>query len=619
MKRRPRKVRAWLCVGAITLVGGCATQSPLPFGALIRDPLPPPELPPPPKPADLPLPPLDPEEDEVREGKPVDFRPGVDPNSPLMLTEVLRSVEAAFPLLYAIEQERQIASGLRLAAEGQFDPMLRAGGVDQSGTFSSARFNTSVEQATPFAGISTFAGWRRGTGNFPVYYGDRKTGQGGEFQAGLNVPLLQNRDIDPRRARLRAAQIGEQLADPVVRRARLDFFMSSAHAYWRWQKAGGDYRVAQYLLKLATDRQVFLDEQLALGEVNISVVVLNRRLVASRQEELLRFERRLQESALRLSLFLRDAAGNPVVPPSEWLIDDFLNLIPPPPDPDQLASDVERAYNLRPELVRFRFEKEQRAVELQMATNQLMPELNAFAAVSQDVGIAKTTFTGTGPFKTDRTTAEVGATFALPLPLRTPRGLINTARAQLAQLLAQERYTRDEIAAQVQDAVSELDLTYKRIDRAREELRQANRVLELDTIRFREQFITLIELNLQEIAAAEAQTRLIDNIGLYFQAVAFYLASLGIDGVPDEGGAVLSNIKPIPPEEMPEFEPIEPVKLPKLKAVPADTVPKIKPIPPEDLPGGKKPAAPEPLPAPKLVPKPDAKKPDDEKPDAKEP
>ena len=537
MRRRPGMVKslAWH-TATMGLIGmaGCATQSPMPPGAFIKTQLPKPQLPPPQPPADLPPPPVsdgDPPRSATATTLPI--------NGPLQLDLVLQSVEAAFPLLYAIEQEREIASGQRLTAEGQFDPVLRSQALNQSGTFASTRFNTSVEQATPFSGISTVAGWRLMNGNFPVYYGERKTAEGGEFRVGLNVPLMQNREIDPRRARLRAAQIAEQLADPVIRRARLDYQRLAAQAYWSWQTAGGQYRVAQYLLQLATDRQRFLDGQFAAQLISERTVVLNRRIVAGRQETLLNTERALQQAAIRLSLYLRDGEGNPVVPQPEWLLANFIELQPAQPETERLASDIEQAYQNRPELVRFQFEKERRTLELQLANNQLMPKLDAFANVAQDVGPAKKTLTGTGIFTTDRTTAEVGATFEFPVPLRAARGLINTARAQLTQLLAQERYTRDEIAAQVQDAVSELDLTYKRLRQARDELEQAKLVLKFDTERFRLQQIDLIELNLQEIAAAEAQAKVVMMLGAYYAAVAQYLAVLGIDDPRRVSGAVL--------------------------------------------------------------------------------
>ncbi len=535
-----RTPRAAAILVALAPAAGCLTAPPpLPPGAAIRDPLPAPRLPAPKPPAELPAPP---KVDPLPAAK---LRPGSDPAAPLALREVLESVQAYFPLLYAVEQERAIAAGQRFSAEGAFDPVLRARGSEQAGTFSNGRLDISVEQPFAAGGAGVFAGWRNGQGNFPVYAGDRKTGDGGEFRAGLTVPLLQGRDIDPRRARLRAAEIQEQLADPAVRRARLDYFRGAAQAYWAWQAAGAQYRVAAELVALAEKRQEVVDARQKGGLISQSAPALNRRLVASRREALLAAERGVQQGAVRLSLFLRDAAGDPVVPPADWLLADFLDLSPPPPNPACLKDDVALALGRRPELVRFQLDKERRTVELQLARNQELPTLNAFGAVAQDVGFAKKTLTGEGPFKTDRTNAELGAQFELPLPRRDARGRVRAAQAQLAQLLAQERYARDEVAAQVQDAVSELTQTFARVTQVREEQRQAARVLEIEAALFDRQQTSLFELNLQETAAAEARARAAAVLGLYFGAAANYLAVIGADAAAGGGGCTLPTAEPV--------------------------------------------------------------------------
>ncbi len=512
MSRR-RTRTAWTL--ALLSATGCASQrGPLPPDAFVRAPLAVPQLNPAPPAAELPAPPV------------VAARAAT---GSLSLRDVLTSVEEHFPLLYAVEQERAIAAGQRLSAEGQFDTVLRARASEQAGTFSNGRVDVGVETPLTEGGVTTFAGWRLGGGNFPIYYGDRKTADGGEFRAGVTVPLLQNRDTDPRRARLRAAQITEQLADPAVRRARLDFQRNAAQTYWVWQAAGAQYRVAAELAELATKRQEVIDVRQKGGLISASAPALNRRLVASRQEAQLAAERQVQQAALRLSLFWRGPEGDPIVPPADTLLADFLALEPTPPDPTRLQADVTEALARRPELARFQLEKERRAVELKLATNQELPTLNVFAGVSQDAGFAKKTFTGDGPFTTDRTAAEAGASFEVPLPRRDARGRVRAAQAQLAQLLGQERFARDEIVTQVQDAVSELTLTYARLGRARAEQVEANKVLAIEAVNFAKQQTSLFELNLQEVAAAEARVRVVASLGQYLAAVANYQAVLGLD------------------------------------------------------------------------------------------
>ena len=450
-------------------------------------------------------------------------------SGPLQLNEVLSSVQRHFPLLYAIREERDIASGQRLSAEGAFDTMFSSRGSNTDGTFSNSRFDAGLNQPIAWNGGSISAGWRNGQGNFPIYYGDRKTADGGEFRAGFNLPLLRNRAIDPQRVALRQAQIAEQLANPVIRRAALDYYQDGASAYWSWVNAGSQYRVQQELLELAEMRQELITRQLKEGFSTDTIDALNRRQLANRTERLLDAERGLQRAAIQLSLYLRDPQGDPKVTSAEMLPDDLIERKPTAPKPEQLRTGIQTALSQRPELERFQLQKQRASTNLQLAQNQTLPNLDLFAGATQDVGFSKKTLTGFGPFKTARTSAEVGLSMDLPLQRRDARGNAFTARSQLSQLLAQERYMQDTITAQVKDAMSSLVQTYERWIAAQEELTQAKRALALETSAYEEGNINLVELNIQEEAAADAKRKVLQLYAEYSQAVVNYSIVLGGD------------------------------------------------------------------------------------------
>ncbi len=520
-----RRLRAWtprvLAIGSLAVAAGCASiDSPFPPGAYLRREVPPPSAVPTNPTSELPEPP------------PFDSPPRTDGARPdanprLELDDVLASVRTNFPLLLAVEQERAIAAAQKLTAEGAFDTVLRARGSNGEGTFPNSRLDVGVEQPTPYSGATFFGGYRATSGEFPIYNNGLKTADGGEFRAGVTVPLLRDGPVDRRRVAVRQAQINERLADPTIRRAKLDYERAGAQSYWAWVAAGAQYRVAQEVSKLAQARQDVVDAEFKAERVGAAVPALNRRLVAGREEQAFAANRTLQAAALRLSLFYRDAAGNPVVPSAQQLPGDLIAKIIAPPDLNSLAAAIRDAQEVRPELVRFRLLRERLAVDLTLAQNQFRPTLNAFAAATQDVGFSKKTFTGDGPFKTDRTSAEMGLLFELPAQRRDALGRIREAQSRMVQVLQQERYAKDEIAAQVQDAVSELEQTKNRIAKARVEQQEAVRVRELETASFQAGRTSLVDLNIQEVAAAEAQVKVLNLIGAYFRAVAEYRAAIG--------------------------------------------------------------------------------------------
>jgi len=475
------------------------------------------ELPPPARPAPDPEPPPD--------GR-REFVPATQPSATLELDDVLASVDEHFPLLLAIVQEVEIASGQRLAAEGGFDLNLRGRGSSQGGSFSNSRLDVLAEQATPYNGMSLFSGYRFGQGDFPVYYGDRLTADGGEFRTGIVLPMLRDHAIDRRRANLRQAQVAEDLANPAVQRARIDYFRAGAQVYWRWVSAGELYRVADGVLRIARDRQRGLEEQFQRGQIAEFVVIDNRRLIAEREGMLIAAERRFQQAAIELSLYWRGVSGKPQVPTANQLPSGFAERQPHPPNANKIHEVVAEAQGTRPELLRFALLKERAAIDLQLACNQRLPTLNAAVAASQDVGEGKSS---TGIFALERSAVEGSLLLEVPLQRREATGRVRVAQATLRQLLAQERFARDQIGVEVQDSISNLDRTFHRLGRAREEKQIAQRVAELERERFEKGQGTLLEVNLRELTSAGAQAKVIEALGDFFRAEADLRAALGLD------------------------------------------------------------------------------------------
>jgi cobalt-zinc-cadmium efflux system outer membrane protein len=508
----PRVARCFW-VGLVVSWAGCV-NSPRGLDSGIRSSIATPETPSAKIPTSLP------EAPSVKLGAPQ----AADDAAALELDEVLASVDSHFPLLLAIEQERDIAAGNRLAATGAFDLNVKSRGIVQDGTFENQRLDFLAEQPLLLGGVNLFSGYRFGYGDYPVYYGDRKTADGGEFRAGVQVPLLRDSAIDRRRAALRQARIVEQMAEPTIQRARIDYLRNAAKVYWNWAAAGRQYAIASALLNLARDRQAGFEEQFKRGQIAEFVVIDNRRLIVERDGVLVASERRLQQAALELSLFYRDPEGNPVVPESRRLPAINPDTVTSPPK--ELAADIEEALRQRPELARFRLMKERIAVDQQLAENQLNPTLNAVLAGAQDVGLGKK---GDGIFALDRSNYEAALVMEVPLQRRDASGKIQTARANMAQVAAQERFARDQVVAEVQDATSNLDRAFERLLLARQEAKIAQQVADLERARFEKGQGTLLEVNLRELAAAGAQAKVIDTFAEVRRAQADLRAAMGRD------------------------------------------------------------------------------------------
>jgi outer membrane protein TolC len=441
----------------------------------------------------------------------------------LTLDEVLDSVERDYPLLRAVEEERAITGGRLLSAMGAFDTNLRSGSYNiPIGTYENYRLITGIEQPFTTSGVNTFAQYRYGLGDFPVYYGDRKTGEGGEFRAGVSVPLLRDNSIDRRRANLRQARLNREAADPVVDRQRIDFLRAAARTYWGWIAAGERLRLAQHLADLANER----DKQLKDLQENKLIARIdridNQQNIAGRQAVLVETQLRYQQATIELSLFLRNEQGDPTLPGAERL-PRFPGMVPA--DPKRFEADLEAAFENRPELKRLRLQREAAEVELRLALNQTLPGLNAYVAGSQDMGFGKPR---TGPDRLERSTFEMGFEFQVPVQRRDALGRVETARGQVRQIANQEQFQRDSIRAEVQGNFAAVDRAFQLHEQAVLRVQLARQVAEAERQRLKDGDSDVLRVTLREQAAFDAELLEVAAKFEYFRAIADYRAALGL-------------------------------------------------------------------------------------------
>ncbi len=441
---------------------------------------------------------------------------------PLGLDEVLAAVEQNYPLLRAVEQERAAAGGRLLSAMGAFDLNLAATADGQGTTYDNFRGGVAVSQGLPVAGLGVFAGYRNGYGSFPTYNLGQKTADGGEFRAGVSVPLLQGRDIDRPRAAVQQARLDTQIAEPVIHRQRLDFQRAAARTYWAWVGAGHRLKVAEELVRLAVERDEQLRVRVEAGPAANIERVDNQQNIALRNGVLVQAQRAFQQATIELSLFLRDPTGRPTLA-GPGRLPTFPEVRPVPVGFEEA---LQTALANRPEPHRLRLQREKAAVDLRLAANQTLPAVNAVVAAAQDVGYGTSSLSG--PNGLDRTTLNAGVALQLPLQRRDARGREIVAGAQLAQIEAQLRQAEDVVRAEVQDAVSALDRAYEFHRQARQRVELARLVARAEREQLRLGRSDVLRVTLREQASFDADVVEIGARQDFFRALAEFRAALGI-------------------------------------------------------------------------------------------
>jgi len=249
----------------------------------------------------------------------------------------------------------------------------------------------------------------------------------------------------------------------------------------------------------------------------------NDRLIVSRQAALIETQRKLEQSAIKLSLFLRTPDGRPIVPVEAQLPADFPEA--PSVDSEQMESDIELAILNRPELVSLDFLRRQLDVDLSQARNLYLPAVDAGLFASQDVGGAASSSRDKSPFE-----LEASLQVSVPLQRRKARGKMQAIEGKLQQLSAKIGFTQDKITTDVQQVYAARLAAYDRISKASEGLGLARTMEQAERRKFDLGDSNLLLVNLRELARADAAKSVLQAMLDYFQAQTDYRAALALDG-----------------------------------------------------------------------------------------
>lgn len=438
----------------------------------------------------------------------------------LGLDEVLAAAERAYPAIVAAELERRVAAGELESAEGGFDASWKARAtLTPLGYYDNVRAETTVEKPTALWGASAFAGWKLGTGEFPVYDGRLQTLDHGELRAGVQVPLWRNGPIDRRRANLERARLGLQLAELSITQQKIELRRAATQRYWGWVAAGRRVVIGAELLANVERRDAGIALRVETGDLPPIERVENQRALEQRRAGLVQAQRGLEQAAIELGLFLRGARGEPTLPGPERLPAAFPELAS---DSSEPLGDLRIARERRPEAQSLDLQRQQQEIELDYAHNQLAPAIDVQVAAARDFGPPR----AARPDLSE-TVVEASVLIELPIQTRLMRGRVEVALANTERLRARERLAGDRIDADVRDAHSAIGAARARIEATRREVALALELEAGERSRFEQGDSNLLLVNLREQQTAEALLREVDALLDYHRAQADLAAARG--------------------------------------------------------------------------------------------
>lgn len=423
---------------------------------------------------------------------------------PLLPDEVLRSSALTFPSILASFEREAAARSDQLSADGAFDLLLEGEVYDRvTGTFSGGYGEVKATQQLRPYGAKVFGSYRLSDGRFPIYENIYNTNQAGEFKVGALFSFLRDSSIDKRRFAIEDTRLAASQARLDILLVQLNVQFEALRAYWRWVAAGEQIGVYEELLEIAEARAIGLSREIRLGATPRIALTENQQNVIRRRTLLEEAKRDFVTAANSLSYYLRDSAGNLIVPKRNQLpSEDQLAALPDM----QLLIESQRDDILenRPELETFRLAIERATNKIALRENDLKPRLDASVELSRDFGAI-----GDGGSTFDSTDTVVGVTFTVPLQRREARGRLQRAEAELREIELDQRRVADQIQVEIDNILANLNAALRLARLANQEVAAANEVVAGERKRFRLGAGDFFRVNLQEERAAEAEIRAI--------------------------------------------------------------------------------------------------------------
>lgn len=454
----------------------------------------------------------------------------------LSLAEVLDSSNVHYPKIKSAIAKQDAASAKTQEAQGAFD--LRIDGdakLRASGYYDGDYVGGQLVKPLSPMNAEVYTGYRNGRGDFPVYNDDLRTKDGGEVTVGLVFSLLRNREIDDRRFKLRDASLEKDTAAVDLMLTRLSAQMKAVHAYAEWLASGNILRVYADLLQLAEERQRNLLSRIKAGDAARIQATENEQNLVKRKAMLNEAKRDFVKRSNELSLFLRDAAGNPRVPGEEELPENF----PKESVPQELLveADIKRVIETRPEIKALKINMQQQRNQLLMGDNSLLPKVDLGIEVSRDQG--------GGPKQLDETETIGLIKFSIPLQTNLGEGRSAAAKAQLRKLHSDSRLVADSIRAELYSLAADLRMNEENLKLSDQEVSLAEKMESAERKLLAGGASNIFLVNSREEKAAEARVKNILSNMYFLKSVGSYNAAtmkfdkLSIAAVDDAGVAEL--------------------------------------------------------------------------------
>ncbi|MBI4512374.1 MAG: TolC family protein [Deltaproteobacteria bacterium] len=334
-------------------------------------------------------------------------------------------------------------------------------------------------------------------------------------------PLLRGLSIDQARAGQDLARVGRDAAVLQQELTASNTVRDVVQAYWDLSYSVEELEIRKQSLALAREQLRMVQAGIDVGKLAPSASAEVEATIALRDEEVLVAEQALSERALEL----RRLAGMEIGPGEVMLeATDRPEPVAVEPDLDRaLASAMER----NPQLLAVRTQVRSASIEVEVAENGLLPQLDFSASGSKFANSTEVGDAFTDLLSTKSYSVQAGLTFSTPLGRHQAKGSFGAARNTLRKVRMTEADIRAQIAVAVVRAANLVRSSKKRIEVLTKSTELAEINLNTEKARYDVGRATNFDVLKRQEELAQAQLRQARAKTDYLKAVAVLEALTG--------------------------------------------------------------------------------------------
>jgi outer membrane protein TolC len=323
------------------------------------------------------------------------------------------------------------------------------------------------------------------------------TGQHGNYSVlGLQFSLWKNLFIDPQRAALKSAKLGARKARAEKSLMEWDIVRLSQLAYWEWVTALKVKKTYEELLKNSEVRSEYLSARSKKGDIAQIVVTENEQYIASRKGLLQTALERLVRAEFAVSLFYRDTNGNPILIEAGEEYEDYPANLGSIMEKLDLNANIDDLMRKRPDLKNLNLMVEQTGVDLELAQQDLKPQLDITTEYYQ-----RTSDQANQP----RDYLMVMAQVSVPIERNLGQGNLGAAKARRMVAQRELNLGLQTYKFEVMALRQALKLRLEQVTQAEIELKKARELVETETYKFKTGGGNLFLVNIREEAQTSAE------------------------------------------------------------------------------------------------------------------